>query len=301
MVRRRGPKSSRHVGPGQNGRVRTPLALLSLLALTACSSGSSGDGDQSLRATSAPTTTQSVPSATSSAAARATKPGGTATAAAATGTTASVAPAKPLTTAAPGKPAASKATAAGVYTYDSTGTVTLGEPGTPQDASGTATLTVSSVKDGRQHLTLHNERSDTEQDLLVRDTGTYGASLKLTSPAFTKEFRPSPAVLIAPDPAAVGTSWSWSGRSTDGKTTVTAGNKVVRTETLTIGGVRVACVVLQTHLVLTGDLDYTADITTWWAPSYRLAVKDRTVGKGSYNDFPFSTDITGVLRSVTPS
>ncbi len=209
---------------------------------------------------------------------------------------------QPLTTAAPGTTATQEATASGVYTLDSSGTVTLGNPGTPQDASGEATLTVNPIRGGVQHTTLHSDSTgDTEQDLLVRDTGTYAASLKLTSPAFTKEFRPSPAVLLVPDPAKVGTAWSWSGRSTDGKTTISATNKVVRQETLTIGGVKVACAVLSTKLVLSGDIDYSADLTTWWSPDYRLPVKDRSVGKGSYNGFPFSTDITAVMRSVTPS
>lgn len=286
-------------------RVRTRLAVLTVLALTACSSG--GGAQKSLDVTPSPGQTTLSPGA-SKGATPTLAPGSVAapipgvTASTSTGTAASAPPVRPLSTVAPGKTAAQEATAPGVYTLDSSGTVTLGNPGTPQDASGEVTLTVDPIKDGVQHSTLHSDSTgDTVQDLLVRDTGTYAASLKLTSPAFTKEFRPSPAVLLVPDPARVGASWSWSGRSTDGKTTVSTTNKIVRPETLTIGGQKVACFVISTRLILAGDVDYTADITTWWAPEHRLPVKDRAVGKGSYNGFPFSTDITGVMRSVTPS
>ena len=215
---------------------------------------------------------------------------------------ASAPPVKPLSTKAPGTVAAQKATAPGVYTLDETGTVTLGNPGTPQDASGSTTLTVDALKNGVQHSTLHSDNTgDTEEDLLVRSTGTYAASLKLTSPAFTKEFRPSPAVLLVPDPAKTGSAWSWNATSTDGKTTAAATNKISGSQTLVIGGTKVLCAVVQTHLVLAGDIDYTTDLTTYWSPEYRLPVKTHATGKGSYNGFPFTTDITSTMRSVKPA
>ena len=206
-----------------------------------------------------------------------------------------------MTTKAPGKPAVHKATAPGTYTLDASGTVTLGAAGTPRDASGTPTLTVSALRGDLQHSTLHGDQGNTDQDLLVRDNGTYGASLKITSAAFTKEFRPAVALLLVPDPATVGSAWSWSASSTDGKTMARATNRVERAQVLTIGGRAVPCAVLVTHLVLSGDVTYDAQITTWWSPDFRLAVKDHTVGQGSYNGFPFKTDITTVMRSVTPS
>jgi hypothetical protein len=284
--------------------VRTPLALCLPLAVLALSGCSSSDGKDSAAALAARPSATGSPAATSAprAVAGTTAPAAsnqTTRATAAATATSGPTTARALTAQAPGKPAVSKATAAGTYTYDSSGKVTFGT--TPQDASGTSTLTVSPLAGDRQHSTLHSDTGDTEQDLLVRDAGTYGASLKITTAAFTKEFRPATAVLLVPDPARVGAAWSWSGTSTDGATKATAANKLVRTETLTIGGVQVPCVVLQTRLVLSGDIDYTADITTWWAPSYRLPVKDHTVGKGSYSGIPFSTDITQVMRSVRPS
>lgn len=280
--------------------MRTPLLLIAPLALlTACSSGSS-TRPQSLGTTPTPSATAatgSAPTTTSTSA-----PGGPATSSpAAAGSAGAVTTsAAPLSTRAPGRPAASKATAAGQYTYTSSGSVTVGA--TPQDAAGTQTLTISALKGGVQHSRLHSDDTgDTEQDVVVRDTGSYGASLKLTSPAFSKEFRPATAVLLAPDPAVVGRSWSWSATSTDGATHVSTSNTLVRTETLTIGGTQVSTVVLQTHLVLTGDVRYDAQLTVWWAPAYRLPVKTHTVGKGSYGGIPFKTDVTAVMKSVEPS
>jgi hypothetical protein len=288
----------------QDEGVRTPLLLvLPLALLTACSSGGSS-AKQSLDSSPTPTAS-TAPSSTAGTvtAAPRTSTAASGTAGSTTGgaaTTTGAATTAPLSTQAPGKPAASKATAAGDYTYTSSGKVTAGT--TPQDASGSQTLTISPLRGGIQHSRMHSDSTgDTEQDVVVRDTGSYLASLKLSSPAFSKEFRPAPAVLLMPDPATVGRSWSWSGTSTDGKTHVTTTNKLMRQEDVTIGGSKVATVVLQTHLVLSGDVNYDAQVTTWWAPAYRLPVKTHTVGKGSFGAIPFSTDVTAVLHSVKPS
>jgi hypothetical protein len=179
---------------GQTGHVRTHLAIVSLLALTGCSSGSSQSSSAVVQVPSTLTSatgTVSVPSKPARALTAAPVAKATTTAAA---PTFSAPPVAPLSTKAPGTVAAQKATAPGVYTSDESGTVTLGSPGKPQDASGTTTLTVDAVKDGVQHSTLHSDNTgDTDEDILVRSTGSYVASLKLTSPAFTKEFRPTPA------------------------------------------------------------------------------------------------------------
>lgn len=288
--------------------MRSRLSLVLLLAATACSSGSSGTAQQALNVqTTAPSdvvvTTGPAPATRRPPAViGGGGPTARATAGPSTSSPAAAAPVAPLSTRAPGTVAAQKATAPGVYTLDETGTVTLGDPGTPQDASGSTTLTVDPLRGGVQHSTLRSDNTgDTAEDLLVRSTGTYIASLKLSSPAFTKELRPQPAVLLVPDPAKVGTAWSWQATSTDGKTTATATNKITGTQTLTIGGTRVLCAVVQTRLVLSGDVDYTTDITVSWSPDYRLPVKTHATGKGTYNGFPFRTDITATMRSVKPA
>ena len=126
------------------------------------------------------------------------------------------------------------------------------------------------------------------------------ARLSIGTPV-NKEFRPSSPVLLFPTPAAVGRTWSWKATSTDGSSTVTASNKVLRNETLIIGGQRVATVVLQTRLVITGEVTYNADVTTWVATAYRLPVKDHTKGSGKWGQLAFSTDVTSTMRSVRPA
>ncbi len=287
----------------------TPLLVVPVLVLTGCSGGSPAASlDVKASASAAPTASPAPVVTASEGASGATSGGVVAgTSGSTTGSAGAAGPtpttsAGPAVTTAPGAVAPSKATRSGTYTYDSRGTVTLGDPGTPQDVSGSPTLTVTPVRAGGQRLTLHSESTgDTVEDVLVRDSGTYLSVLTLTTPAFTKEFRANPAALLVPDPATIGRAYSTSGTSTDGKTRISSRSEVMRNETLTVGGKPVPCVVVTNHLELTGDVTYTADVTTWWSPAYRLAVRDHTVGKGSYNGFPFSTDITSVLRSVEAS
>jgi hypothetical protein len=281
--------------------MRRVLALLALAALAACSS-SSDDKRSAAPGTTTATSTSSAPStsptsgaspATSASAVPGASPGSSSSAGT---TTTGGSPAPRATTGT----STTRSTAPGTYTYDSAGSQTVS--GTKQPVDGTATLTVSEVIDGSQTSTLHNSQGDTEQGLVVRNNGSFLASLTISSPTVNKEFQFSPPALLLPDPAKVGAAWSWSGTSTDGTTKVSATNKVVRTEALTIGGKKVGTVVLQTHLVISGkSLSYTADATNWVAPAYRLPVKTHTKGQGKYGAFPFSFDVTDVMRSVTPA
>lgn len=280
-------------------RTRLLPALLLPLALTACSSGGR---PAALEASSSPTP---AATATASAAATATPATTAAPSAAATSAGRAVTPTAPAAAAASTAPATRATTAAltgtapGTYTSATSGTVTFGTG--KQDASGTQTLTISPLRGDTQHSKTHGDQGDTDEDLVVRSTGTYLATLTLTSPAFTKTFAPAAPVLLVPDPGTVGSSWSWSAVSSDGKTTARTTNRVDRTETVTVGGTRVSTVVVVSHLVLSGDVTYTADLTTDWAPSLRLPVRTHTVGKGSYSGIAFSTDVTSLLRSLRPS
>ena len=190
-----------------------------------------------------------------------------------------------------------KYTAAGTYTYDTSGTVTAG---TPRDASGTATLTVDPPAGGRQHSLLGTDQGRTEQDVVVRSDGVYLVRLAITNPAFSKEFRPTSGILV-PEPPTTGRSWSWTARSTDGKTTATVTARITGRETLTIGGESTPTIVIQSTLKLTGDITYSGHMQTWVDPTHRLSVKEHTKGEGTVGGVPFSTDITNVIRSTRPS
>ena len=188
--------------------------------------------------------------------------------------------------------------APGQYVYDAQGTVTAG---TARQVSGTATLKVDPLKNNHQHSLLTDQQGSTEEDLLFPSDGTHLDLLTLTNAAFSKTFTPSPSVLLLPTPPTVGRSWSWSATSTDGKTTATTTNKIVRMETLTVGTEQVVCAVIDSVLTLTGDVTYRGDSSTWYSTAYRIAAKAHQKGSGNVNGFPFSSDITSVLRSTHPA
>lgn len=98
--------------------------------------------------------------------------------------------------------------------------------------------------------------------------------LKTTTPLFgTKEFRPSPPVLFAPDPAKVGATWSWRMTSIDGGRTLDGAFRVVRTERVTVGGEPVDTVVVEGTVNISGDITGTLHQTSWASPRYRLVVR----------------------------
>jgi len=277
----------------------TPDRLLAALVTGLLLAGCSSSGDDKA-ATTEPTASLSATPLASASTATSARPSASVVPSA-SGASAATAPSASAS-ASPGgaAPASSiKGTAPGDYTYDAKGTYSLG--GAPQQVEGTSTLTVSPLQGNRQTSTLHAEQGgDTVQDLVIESGGVKLARLSIGTPV-NKEFRNAPPVLLFPTPATVGRSWSWRSTSTDGSSTLTTTNKVVRTETLTIGGQRVATVVLQSRLVITGDVTYTADVTTWVATAYRLPVKDHTKGSGRFGQIQFSTDITSVMRSVRPA
>ena len=190
-------------------------------------------------------------------------------------------------------------TAPGTYTYDTSGTVAAGA--SKRDASGTATLTVDAPSAGRQHSLLGTDQGRTEQDVVVRSGGTFLVRLAITNPTFSKEFRFAQPVLLVPDPATVGKSWSWTATSTDGKTTAAVTARITGRQTLTIGGVQTPTTVIESVLKLTGDITYTAHMQNWADLTHRLSVKDHTKGEGMFGAVQFTTDITNVMRTTKPS
>lgn len=273
--------------------------MMSAALLAGCSGGSSptaagGPG-------SAPSTRSAGSGTTSSSAASTGAPAAAAQRAAAAASARAAAPSAPGA-GAPTEPGTAitptRSTAPGSYTYDNSGTVTAG---TPHDAAGTSTLTVDAPAAGRQHSVLASDQGRTEQDVVAGGDGTYLARLVLSNQAFTKDFRPASPVLLVPDPAAPGRSWSWTATSTDGKTTAAVTSRIDRHETLTIGGARTLTSVVTSTLKVTGDVTYTAQLGTWYDATDRLTAKEHTKGSGTVSGFAFSTDITSILRSTRPS
>jgi hypothetical protein len=188
--------------------------------------------------------------------------------------------------------------APGTYTYDDSGTVTAG---TPHDASGTSTFVVDPPADGKQHSKQGDDRGSTEQDVVVRPGGLYLARLLISNPSFTKDFHPAEPVILAPTPATPGRTWSWTLKSTDGKTTASVSARVVRQETVRIGGEQIATSVVESTMRLTGDISYTQQMQSWFDQAHLLSVKEHSKGSGTVSGFQFTTDITRVMRSVHPA
>jgi hypothetical protein len=279
--------------------------LASVLLLAACGGSSSPAAS---KASNAPTTGEaatsspSVPAPGGSAAANtsggapATTTGGsTSTGSTATGTTGGTSTGAATNNGG----AASPFAAPGTYTYDTSGTVAAGA--SKRDASGTATLTVDPPAAGRQHSLLGNEQGRTEQDITVKSGGRFLVKLVITNPAFDKTFQPPAPVLLVPDPPTTGRSWSWTAKSTDGKTTASVTARIRGQETLTIGGTPTPTTVIESTLRLTGDITYTAQMQNWVDGAHRLSVKDHTQGEGTFGAVTFTTDITSVIRTTKPS
>ena len=182
------------------------------------------------------------------------------------------APGSPTTTAKAGTaPAGTRTAAPGRYTYRRTGTRTVG--GGDSSLDGEGTLTVDPANGNEQHSRTEYVDSSTEQTVRHRAGGIDLLFLKITFSSFTYEFRPSPPVLFAPDPPAVGATWSWRMTSTDGSVTVDGSFKVLRNETVTIGGEPVATAVVEGNLRFSGALTGTSKQTLWGSDRYRLIVR----------------------------
>jgi hypothetical protein len=203
-----------------------------------------------------------------------------------------------------GAGAAQTSTKPGSYTYDLKGKA-AGPDGRSQDVSGSSTLTVEAAVGNKQRSSMSSDQGKTEQDL-VHSSGTKIARLKVTSPLMNIEFRPASPVLAVPQPAPVGRTWSWTMKSTDGKTKADFRGKILGTETVTIGGVRVDTVVFESTLTLSGNINgapytYTQKSRSNYDAKRLLRVKERSQLTVTYSGAPAgSGDTTSTLRSVNP-
>jgi hypothetical protein len=276
--------------------------VLLALVLTGCSSSSAktpvaGGASPSQEPTAAATSSTTATSAPTAGG----TPAPTAGRAAVTSApTASAGAPTPRTTPTATASRAPLGTAPGTYHYDTSGTVTVF--GRTQDAAGATTLTVGALSGGSQHTSMKSSNSTTDEQLVPRADGTFVSDLKISAPpVIDVEFALAPPALLVPTTATRGKTWTWTATSTDGKTTATQTSTVQGTETLTVGGAKVATVVVRTQLTLKGGVNYSADVTTWFSPAYRLVVKDHTIGQGTSGFGPYKNDVTDVLLSVQPA
>ena len=206
----------------------------------------------------------------------------------------------PTSTAPPGERARTLAAAPGRYTLDVTGSARsdLGE----QPTNGQATLTVDPARGEDQHSTLEaGQNGSTEQTVRFGRDAIQLVQLKIGGGGFVKEFRPVRPVTLLPQPPTVGRTWSWTIVSTDGQTTAALEAKVVRTETVVVGGEKVPSTVIDSTLRLTGDITATTVMTTWYADRQNLTVKEHGVTDGEVQGYTFHSETTMTMRSTKPA
>lgn len=113
----------------------------------------------------------------------------------------------------------------------------------------------------------------------------------------TTTFAPSPPVTLLPAGARVGQRFS--GRY-DGTARGTYTGRVLRRETLRIGGAAVQTLVVEWSTTFSGAASGSLRSTTWWDAARRLPVKQRTVTDGGDAFNTYHQDATVTLRRLTP-
>jgi hypothetical protein len=192
-------------------------------------------------------------------------------------------------------PAGIKAAAPGTYTMNVTGTSSFGTP------PPTSTVKIEPLQGTDQKSSSSNQQGGGEQVLRYQADGVYLVNLKITG-TIKKEFKLDPPGLAFPQPATVGKAWSWTAKSTDGQTTVKSDFKILRTETIAIGGEQVPTVVVETKVVTDGDIKSTSTGAMWVSEAYRLIVRSDEKRSGTYGGaFAFSSDTSSVMQSTKPS
>lgn len=188
----------------------------------------------------------------------------------------------------------------GSYTYDVKGKASASN-GQSEDINGTATLKVAAPAGSTQRSTLSSEQNSTEQDLVFTSGGILLARLKVNSQMGAIEFRPAKPVLAMPSPPTTGRTWSWSMTSTDGKTKADYSGRITGTERVTIGGVAVDTVVVESTLKLSGDgYTLTQESRANHDPSRSLRVKEKSRSVATFGVYGGTADTTNQLRSLTP-
>lgn len=190
-------------------------------------------------------------------------------------------------------------TAPGRYTYASSGMFSSLLSG-PQPRSGGVVLVVDPPQGHEQRSVRQASDLTTEQVLRFEGDGTYLVSMSQTFLGVRKDFRFEPPVLALPTPAEAGRSWSWRATSTDGRTTVDAGLRVSRAETVDVGGVPVPTVVVEARVSTGGDVVASSTQELWVSERHRLIVRLHEVTDGRLGAISFRSESTDHLTSLAP-
>jgi hypothetical protein len=173
--------------------------------------------------------------------------------------------------------------------------------GGKQPADGPATLVVSPPSGTDQTQATTSADSQTEETARFGSDGAVRLTfLHLENQAFDVSFHFASPEVILPAGARAGMTYSWTAKSDDGKTTLAYTGSVKGTETVTVGGTAVRCVVIQSTLALSGGTNLRVTQTDDYSPDNRLIVREHQIASGSFGPLPFTADITTTLDRLTP-
>lgn len=211
-------------------------------------------------------------------------------------------------------------TDAGAYIFDDDGMTDFKDDvGCPPDRKApTPTKLTVDPPNGNRQKWVRDRRSQDGQGLVVtllleyRQNGVYLVLLnqQQSTPlgTFHTEFEPNPPVLVAPYNTEVGTSWTYTLKSKDGRLTVDAENVVEAVgEAVTIGDGsspgttrvrRNSHIYGETDL---GQVDVNETTTTWISPDARLGVQEVSQSSGRIGLCQFTTNLKSVVRAARPT
>jgi hypothetical protein len=177
------------------------------------------------------------------------------------------------------------------FNADPRGTLAIGAPVTDGDAKR------------EQQDRVYSSSWSQQQVLLFRSTGVYIKSLttRVGSGAFVQEDVCTPSHPLKAIALPFVVNSSWSDQATCNGRTVTIQGKWLRTESRTVGGVRVTTNVVSivTHQT-GGNYNVTVNLTMWIAPKYGLSVHATQTGSGSAQGNSFTENLTEDLERLTP-
>lgn len=197
--------------------------------------------------------------------------------------------------------------AEGTYEYDTDGQVVL-SGGPPRDLPATTTLTgqkpngvaqrrVRDLRDAEGNGTV------TETDLEFRPDGVYITRVKVTvsfpgGVTDVRELKTEKPELIAPTGGGPGfaTSFVMTGSGTTAEVSI----RVLRAETISIGGRSVEAQVAETKIVFSGALRGHQTSTCWFWPKHIVAVKEVVSADIQNGPIRAQTEYEATLRSLTP-
>lgn len=188
----------------------------------------------------------------------------------------------------------------GTYQERQSGSFTAAGKTTSYPPNGT--LVVDPARADRSqvwHRYVKAGTSPSDTTVLFRANGPFLASTSMAGPSGQLTCTFNPPLPAPPYPTKVGQTFS--GQASCGSFTVSVQGKVDGTKVVSVGGTQVPTFVVDSTITTKGQVTATGTQTDWYAPSLRLSVHEAVTEQGTYEAFPFKSQITSDLVSVRPS